>query len=179
MPRAQPTKATQPTPYCICAPVSQRALDAILEQSGAGAYKDTHPWHLAQELLEAARQSGQALPLLLAAGEPLAFSWWAEILDIHIVAFRRGTWETRCEFSTLSPVHAIFQPLDSIALYPGAEQRRREALEPIAPHRQFLDARLLHPYAICETPAFIGAPPSQASGDAPPSAGTADALGSA
>lgn len=158
---------TPPAPYCICAPTSERALDVLLGQSGAGAYKDTHPWHLARELLAETRNNGEALVLLLAAGEPPAFAWWAEIQDIDIVAFRRGTWETRCEFSTLRPVHAIFQPLDSIALYPGTEQRRREVLEPITPHRQFLDARLLRPYAICETPAFVG----RAEEDAAPAVG--------
>lgn len=147
--------AMPPAPYCIAAAASQPALDAAREHSDAGAYKDTHPWHLARELWQAARQSDETLILLLATGTPLEFRWWGEVQDIDIIEFRRGTWETRCAFSTLRPVHAIFQPLDSIALYPGAEQRRREALEPVTPHRQFLDARLLHPYAICETPAFI------------------------
>ena len=147
--------AMPPAPYCIAAAASQPALDAAREHSDAGAYKDTHPWHLARELWQAARQSDETLILLLATGAPLEFRWWGEVQDIDIIEFRRGTWETRCTFSALRPVHAIFQPLDSIALYPGAEQRRREALEPLTPHRQFLDARLLHPYAICETPAFI------------------------
>ena len=144
-----------PAPYCIAAAASQPALEASLEHSDAGIYKDTHPWHWARELWQAARQGDETLILLLATGAPLEFRWWGEVQDIDVIEFRRGTWETRCGFAALRPMHAIFQPLDSIALYPGTEQRRREALEPVTPHRQFLDARLLHPYAICETPAFI------------------------
>ena len=142
-------------PYCLCAPVSQKALDALLEHSGRGAYRDGHPWHVARQLLDAARADGQSLALLLASGNPERFAWWTEVLDIDVEAFHRGTWETRCAFGPLRPVHEIFRALDSIALHPGETQLRREKLEPVPMHRQYVNARLLRPYAICETPPFI------------------------
>ena len=144
-----------PAAHCICAPVSAPALRALTDHAGAGTYKDVHPWHWARRLLDLARERGEALLLFLAAGEPEVFRWWGEIEDIDVAAFRPGTFETRCAFGALRPVHPIFAPLDSIALNPGAERREREALEPVTPHRQFLDAKLLRPYAVCETPAFV------------------------
>ena len=50
----------------------------------------------------------------------------------------------------------IFRPLDSVALYPGVEQLRREAIEPVTQHRQYVNRTLLRPYAIAETPPFVG-----------------------
>ena len=142
-------------PYCLCAPVSQKGLEAMLETSGRGAYRDAHPWHVARQLLDAARADGRMLALLLASGSPEAFAWWTEVSDIDVRSFRRGTWETRCAFGPLRPVHEIFRALDSIALHPGETQLRREQLEPVPVHRQFLNGHLLRPYAICETPPFI------------------------
>ena len=140
---------------CICVPVTEQALENVRSNGGAGAYKDTHPWCLAQELLARARESGEALAILFVSGEPEEFHGWAEIQDIDVEAFRRGTWETRCTFSNLKPVSEIFRPLDSVALYPGEDQLRREAIEPVKQHRQFLNANLLRPYAIAETPVFV------------------------
>ena len=77
-----------------------------------------------------------------------------------LVEFHRGTWETRCEFEPLAPVNPIWSGLDSIALYPSAEQRHREAIEPVKVHRQFLDEILIRPYAVCETPPFVGMEPA-------------------
>ena len=143
--------------YCICAPVTAQALESIRAGGGAGAYRDAHPWYVAQELLAGARERGEALAILFVSGEPEEFHWWAEIKEIDVEAFHPGTWETRCMFSRLNPVARIFRPLDSVALYPGEEQLRRESLEPVRQHRQYLDANLLRPYAIAETPAFVGA----------------------
>ena len=153
----------RPAPYCLCAPVTEKAIDNVRANGGAGAYKDTHPWYLARELLAAARTAGETLAILFASGQPEEFGWWAEIEDIDVEAFHRGTWETRCAFRGLRPVADIFRPLDSVALYPGKEQLRREAIEPITQHRQYLDGRLLRPYAIAETPPFVGLPAADSS----------------
>ena len=143
-------------PYCICAPVTEQALENVRSNGGAGAYKDTHPWYLAQELLARTRERGEALAILFVSGEPEEFHWWAEIDDIDVEAFHRGTWETRCAFSNLKPIGEIFRPLDSVALYPGGEQLRREAIEPVTLHRQYLNRGQLRPYAMAETPPFVG-----------------------
>jgi len=157
----------QITPYCICAVVTVKALESILDNTGSGAYKDTHPWYVARELLQTASANGERLPILFASGSPLEFSYWALIKDIDVEEFHRGTWETRCEFEPLAPVNPIWSPLDSIALYPSAEQRHREAVEPVKVHRQFLDENLIRPYAVCETPPFVGAEPSATPDDPP------------
>ena len=153
----------EPTPYCICSVVSPKALDAILESAGRGAYKDTHPWYIAVELLARATADSQRLPIILATDDPFEFSHWAYIKDIDIEEFHRGTWETRCAFDTLMPINPIWAEIDSIALYPSSEQRHREKREPVTIHRQFLDEHLIRPYAVCETPPFIGSEAGESS----------------
>ena len=147
--------------YCICVPVTAQALERVRSSGRAGAYRDAHPWYLAQELLSRAREQGELLAILFLSGDPEEFQWWAQIEEIDVEAFHRGTWETRCTFSNLKPVAAIFRPLDSVALYPGEEQLRREAIEPVRQHRQYLNGNLLRPYAIAETPAFVGFEPAE------------------
>lgn len=145
----------QPAPYCICTVITERALEALVENAEAfshGMYRDTHPWLVASELLERCVAAGQSLPLILASGHPIEFTHWALITDIDIQEFHH---ETRCEFTGLTPVNPIFRSLDSIALYPGTEQLHREAVEPVTIHRHYLDEHLIHPYAIAETPAFV------------------------
>ena len=144
-----------PAPYCICTVITEKALEGLVENAEAfshGAYHDAHPWLVAVELLAKCREDGLALPLILASGHPVEFSHWALITDIDIQEFHH---ETICEFTDLKPVNPIFSALDSIALYPGAEQLHREAVEPVTIHRHYLDEHLIHPYAIAETPAFV------------------------
>ena len=86
---------------------------------------------------------------------PLRFSHWAPVRAIEVQELHKGAWQTRCAFEPLEPVNPIWEPLDSVVLAPSAEQRHRERIEPIKKHRQLLDASLIHPYAVCETPAFI------------------------
>ena len=149
---------TSRSPYCVCTTVTRKALDALLENGVDGAYRDEHPWFAARELMLAERQSGRRLALLLAVedpGEEVVFSHWAMIEDIDVETLHRGAWLTRVRFVGLAPVNPIWHALDSVMLKPGDDQLRREALEPIRQHRQVLDARHAHPYAVCETPAFI------------------------
>ena len=155
----------RPAPYCLCAPVTEKAIKNVRANGGAGAYRDTHPWYLARELLEQVRARGETLAIVFASGEPEEFGWWAEIEDIDVEAFHRGTWETRCAFAGLRRVGEIFRPLDSVALYPGVEQLRREALEPVTQHRQYLNRNLLRPYAVAETPPFVGLVESEPAAD--------------
>ena len=86
---------------------------------------------------------------------PLRFSHWAHVRSIEVHELHKGAWETRCAFAPLEPVNPIWEPLDSVVLAPSAEQCHRERVEPIKKHRQLLDANLIRPYAVCETPAFI------------------------
>jgi hypothetical protein len=66
-----------PYPYCIAVNVSAKALTAILDNGGRGAYRDHHPWLMAEELLQAAQDQGAVLPLILATGSPLELVHWA------------------------------------------------------------------------------------------------------
>ena len=142
-------------PYCLCVTVSAKALTAILDNGGRGAYRDNHPWLIAAELLQAATHEGAVLPLLLATGTPLEFVHWASIRAIDVAELHKGAWESRCDFDTLQSVSALFTSLDSLLLRPAAEDLRREQLEGVRPWRHALDERHLRPYAICETPAYI------------------------
>ena len=141
--------------YCIVACVSEKALTAILDNGGRGAYRDTHPWLLAKELLQAADDAGMALPLILATGTPLQLAHWGRIREIDVDELHRGAWESRCNFDELASVSPIFTALDSLMLKPGDDALRREQLEDVRPWRHPLDERHIRPYAICETPAFI------------------------
>ncbi len=47
--------------------MTEQALENVRSNGGAGAYKDTHPWYLAQELLARARD--EALAILFVSEE--------------------------------------------------------------------------------------------------------------
>jgi hypothetical protein len=142
-------------PYCIVVSVSAKALTAIIDNGGRGAYRDDLPWLIAAELLDAARAADTTLPLLLATGSPLELAHWASIRAIDVDELHKGVWLSRCDFDTLAPVSPIFTALDSLMLKPGDDALRREQLEGVHPWRHALDERHIRPYAICETPAFI------------------------
>jgi hypothetical protein len=144
-----------PYPYCLCTTVSDKALKVLLEASGRGTYRDTHPWLVARDLLRQAEAAGARLPVLFAAGRPLLFSHWGFVESLAVVELHRATWETACTFTPLKPVNPIFCDIDSLFLKPTAEQLARERLESIHQHRYPVTEAELHPYAICETPAFI------------------------
>ncbi|MGH8597507.1 MAG: hypothetical protein ACREXT_12690 [Gammaproteobacteria bacterium] len=141
--------------YCVCVTVSAKALTAILDNGGRGAYRDNHPWLIAEELLQSARDEGAVLPLVLATGTPLEWVHWASIREIDVAELNKGAWESRCDFDSLQSVSPLFTALDSLMLRPAAEDLRREQLEGVRPWRHALDERHVRPYAICETPAFI------------------------
>ena len=152
--------------YCICTVVAAQALESLLEGArepgppgtvGRGIYRDSHPWLVARELLDQARSRGQRMPVMLAVEDSrLRFSHWALIRTIEVRELHKGAWATHCTLEPPLPVNPIWEPLDSVVLAPSAEQCHREQVEPIRKHRQLLDASLIHPYAVCETPAFIG-----------------------
>ena len=144
-------------PFCVSTVVSEKALTTILENTGQGTFKDDHPWIIAQERLALAESEGWSMPILFATGNPAEFSHWSFVIAIDVEEFHKGIYETRCDFGPLQPVNPIFTPIDSVCLMPSIEQLRRETVEPIRIHRQFLDDGLIRPYAICETPSYIEA----------------------
>ncbi|MGD8831137.1 MAG: hypothetical protein PVF57_11090 [Pseudomonadales bacterium] len=151
---------TNPHPYCLCTTVGEKALKALLEVSGQGKYRDDHPWLVAREMLEAARAAGESLPVLFASGQPSQFSHWGYVTELAVVELHRATWETVLSFTPLTPVNPIWTELDTVFLKPSAEQLARETREFIHKHRYPLTEGEIHPYAICETPPFVGRPPS-------------------
>jgi hypothetical protein len=141
--------------YCICTTVGSKALQSLLEASGRGRYRDTQPWLVAKELVAAAAEHNEQVPIVFAAGQPSEFSHWGFLESIEVHELHRGQWESHCAFTKLEPVNVIWSSLDSVFLKPGNDQLRREALEQIHQHRYPLTEGEIHPYAICETPAFI------------------------
>lgn len=142
-------------PYCICTTVAEKALRGLLENTGRGTYKDSHPWLVAQEIQQTAGAENGKLPILFATGSPAQFSHWAFIESLSVVELHRATFESVCEFSRLEPINPIWTDIDSVFLKPTHEQLQREVLEDIHQHRYPLTEGEIHPYAICETPAFI------------------------
>ena len=140
--------------------VAEKALAGLLEAArdshAQGVYRDSHPWLVARELLDRAAERGERLAVMFAVDAPLRFSHWAYAHTIEVLELHKGAWDTRCNLEPLAPVNPIWEAIDSVALAPSAEQLHREQVEPVRQHRQFLDASLIHPYAVCETPPFIG-----------------------
>ena len=58
-------------------------------------------------------------------------------------------------FGDLVPFNPIWESIDSVFVKASQEQMDRELKEGIRVFRQALDEHHIHPYAICETPAFI------------------------
>ena len=141
---------------CICTGVTQKALATILKSHAEGvSYRDPYPWIIAREMLDASIAARERLPLMFATGDPIAFSHWTFVTAIDVHELHPGSWETCCRIETLAPMHPIWESLDSVVLAPSQEQLHREQVEPVHIHRQMLDAHLIWPYAVCETPAFI------------------------
>ena len=146
-------------PYCIATIVTAKAIEALLEASGEGAYRDDQPWLVARDILTKATSAEQALPILFACkpddGSPARFSHWSVIQDIDVVELHRAQWDTRVKFTALEAVNPIWEEIDSVFVKASDEQIEREAREGIRVFRTALDEHHIHPYAICETPAFI------------------------
>ncbi|NJN53001.1 MAG: hypothetical protein HC809_15795 [Gammaproteobacteria bacterium] len=147
------------SPYCLCTTVTPKSLASLLEGGNGGSYRDDHPWLAARELFLSEQSAGRRVALILAVEDggtsDAMLSHWALIEDIDVVTLHRGAWATRVRFASLTEVNPIWSGIDSLMLKAGDDQLRRESLEPIRQHRQALDSRHVHPYAVCETPAFI------------------------
>ena len=145
-------------PFCIATVVTAKAIEAMLEVSGTGSYRDEHPWLVARNLLNDATAQDQALPILFATvseDHTMRFTHWSTIENIDVVELHRGQWDSRCSFGALQPFNPIWEAVDSVFVKPSQEQLDREVLENIRVSRQSLDEHHIHPYAICETPVFI------------------------
>ena len=144
--------------YCIATIVTEKAIAALLEGGGAGSYRDTSPWIVAKRLVEDAAAQEARVPIVLASKPetgPALFSHWAYITNIDVVELHRGQWESRVHFSKLQPINPIWEPIDSLFIKASSEQMAREQLEGLAVSRHSLDEHHIHPYAICESPAFV------------------------
>ena len=147
-------------PFCIATIVTDKAIEAMLEASGTGSYRDDHPWLVARDLLQTAQSAEQHLPILFAVtGDNVEphFSHWSVVQDIDVVELHRGQWDSRCKFDRLQAFNPIFEAIDSVFIKASSEQMDREIREGIRVSRLALDEHHIHPYAICETPAFITA----------------------
>lgn len=145
-------------PFCIATIVTDKAIEAMLEGSGIGSYRDDHPWLVAKNLFHAALAAEQQLPILFAVtgdNTPPHFSHWSVVQDIDVVELHKGQWDSRCKFDRLQPFNPIFEDIDSVFIKASAEQMEREAREGIRVSRLALDEHHIHPYAICETPVFV------------------------
>ena len=176
--------AVKYAPFCFCTVVDHKALQALLEMTAGGAYRDNHPWLVAAEMLADAQARDEIVVLMLATLAPAAapdtapdtapaetglaatsmpptltpgvleFAYWTTVSGIEVNRFRQGS-ESRVAFGALLPVNELWAPIDSMQLLPSSERLRREELESLRASRQALDEHSLHPYAICTTPPFV------------------------
>ena len=149
-------------PFAIATAVQAKALESLLTaqqeiNAEEGHYRDTHPWLVAHDMFQLASDQQQEVALLFASQSDshTVFSHWAKIRNIEVIELHRGSWETRVRFSDVQAVNPIWQDIDSVMVLPSAEQRDREEREGIRVYRTALDEYHIHPYAICEAPAFI------------------------
>ena len=146
------------TPYCLVVLVTQRAIESMLENSGQGIYRDTHPWAVAEQLLAQAQAEQTSMPIIFASlgdVQGAAYSHWSIVEKIDVLSLTSNRWESRCEFGALNVVNPIWQDIDSVMHKSSEEQLLREQVEGIRTLRMPLQENQIHPYAICETPAFI------------------------
>tara|TARA_B110000444_G_C18403335_1_gene394649 strand:- start:55 stop:543 length:489 start_codon:yes stop_codon:yes gene_type:complete len=148
----------RPTPYCLVVLVTQRAIESMLENSGQSIYRDTHPWVVAEQLLAQAQAEQTSMPIIFASlgdAQGAAYSHWSTVEKIDVLSLTSNRWESRCEFGALNVVNPIWQDIDSVMHKSSEEQLLREQVEGIRTLRMPLQENQIHPYAICETPAFI------------------------
>ena len=148
--------------FCLATIVTPKSIEAMLEADGAGLFKDQHLWRVAETFFQQARAADLAVPLLFAVrdGEDTWFSHWSMINSIEVLELPDSRGESRCYFDRLAPFNPIWQAIDSLSHKPSDEQLSREKLEGARTLRWPLQDNQLHPYTICETPAFIRAPES-------------------
>ena len=145
-------------PHCVVVLVTQRAIESMVESSGQRFYRDTHPWVVAAQLLEQAQAAQSQTAIIFASvdgGQPASYSHWSLISKIDVLSLTSNRWESRCEFGELNAVNPIWQNIDSVMHKASVEQLLREQVEGIRTLRMPLQENQIHPYAICETPAFI------------------------
>ena len=151
-------KPTLITPYCVVVLVTQRAIESMLENSGQGVYRDTHPWVVAAQLLAQAQAVQSQMAIIFASvgdEQEAVYSHWSIIEKVDVLSLTSNRWESRCEFGELRVVNPIWQDIDSVMHKTSEEQILREQVEGIRTLRMPLQENQIHPYAICETPVFI------------------------
>jgi hypothetical protein len=145
--------------FCLATIVTPKSIEAMLEADSGGLFKDQNLWRVAETFFLQARTAQLAVPLLFAVrdGEECWFSHWSIITSIEVLELPDSRGESRCYFDRLQPFNSIWQAIDSLSHKPSDEQLSREKLEGARTLRWPLQDNQLHPYTICETPAFIGA----------------------
>ena len=147
--------------WCIATVTTAKAISTLTENDQGGAYRDNHPWLIARDLWQLSATACESMPILLAVheGNTIAFSHYAFITSVEVLAKQLGGYDSVCRFTRLLKMHPIWSDIDSVALKPSAEQLAREQNEDLHQHRFHLTSQLIRPYAICETPAFLLAGP--------------------
>ena len=145
--------------FSLATVVSSKSIETMLEADTGGLFKDQNLWQVAQSFYRQADKRGELVALLFAVreGEETWFSHWAMVKDIEVLELPDSRGESRCYFDKLQPFNPIWEAIDSLFHKPSDEQLQREILEGARTLRWPLQVNQLHPYTICETPAFIAA----------------------
>ena len=145
--------------FCLATVVTPKSIEAMLEADSGGLFKDQNLWQVAETFFLKARAAQLRVPLLFAVrdGAESWFSHWSIINSIEVLELPDSRGESRCYFDRLQPFNPIWHAIDSVSHKPSDEQLSRERLEGARTLRWPLQENQLHPYTICETPAFISA----------------------
>ena len=145
--------------FCLATVVTPKSIETMLEADSGGLFKDQNLWRVALSFFGEAQAKNESVPLLFAVrdGDSTWFSHWAMITNIELLELPDSRGESRCYFDRLQPFNPIWEAIDSLSHKPSNEQLKREKLEGARTLRWPLHDNQLHPYTICETPAFIPA----------------------
>ena len=145
--------------FCLATVVTPKSIEAMLEADSGGLFNDSNLWRVAETFFLKAQTAQLTVPLLFAVrdGAQSWFSHWSTINSIEVLELPDSRGESRCYFDRLQPFNPIWQAIDSLSHKPSDEQLSREKLEGARTLRWPLQDNQLHPYTICETPAFISA----------------------
>ena len=128
------------SPFSIYTIRHSRQLAEIFASGGTGQHTEKKRWTSAQGILDAAKRSGQRLPVIFAAAETIdGLLYSAIVTDLHI--------EDRGPFDASTTI--TFTDMKRIAGKPPLSSLRLKS------SGQPLSDSYIRPYAICHTPDYL------------------------
>lgn len=128
--------------HCVYTMRHSDDLRRIAATSGKGVFTENKSWKSGSEIFGWASAKGERVPIIFSAAErESGLIYWALLTDVDLEpASEDGKVRTTYAFESLRPI----------------EPPQRQSSLRLRTGRQLSDS-YIRPYAICETPSFIGA----------------------